>query len=252
MAKQGSESRPLVSRFYPETEVGGFSRVDGSVQFYTRLAALLRPTDVVLDYGAGRGAQIDTDPSEYRRALKSLKGKVARLEGCDVDRAVLDNPYLDGATVFDPAKPLPYADSEFDLVFSNWVFEHVDDPARVAKELLRVTRPGGYICAVTPNKWGYIAIAARMAGNANHVPLLRRIQPDRLEFDVFPTRYRLNTRASIERHFGAQADVTVYGVSSEPSYHFNRPSIFRTFNLAHKLLPESLATTLHIFIRKHS
>lgn len=244
-------SSDIVQRFYPEQATGGFTRVSGSIEFYTRIASLIRPTDRVLDYGAGRGAQIDTDKTEYGRYLKTLKGRVAHVEGCDVDDAVFKNPYIDHAEVIDPAKPLPYADASFDLIFSSWVFEHVADPDMVSRELLRVLKPGGYICAVTPNKHGYISLAARLAGNARHVKFLQRIQPDRLDFDVFPTHYRLNTPAALNRYFGAAADVTVYGMSSEPSYYFNSAFLFRLFKLVHKLTPDNLHTALFIFIRKH-
>ena len=241
----------IKERFYPETKVGGFSRVDGSIEFYTRIAALIKPTDRVLDYGAGRGAQIAGDKTEYGRWLKTLRGRVAHVEGCDIDPAVLDNPYLDHAALFDPAKPLPYPDASFDLIFSNWVFEHIADPVTASAELLRVLKPGGWICAVTPNKFGYIALAARLAGNSRHVPLLKHIQPDRLDFDVFPTVYKLNTPAAIRRYFGAHADVTVYGMSSEPSYHFNSRLIYLAFNLLHKFTPSRFHTALFVFIRKH-
>ena len=246
-----ASSTNITERFYPEAAVGGVSRVDGQVEFYTRIAALIKPTDRVLDYGAGRGAPIIEDRSPYRRWLKTRKGRVAHVEGCDIDPVVLENPYLDHALVFDPAKPLPYADASFDLIYSNWVFEHVDDPVTVARELMRVLKPGGHLCAATPNKWGYVAIAARLAGNGRHVPLLKRIQPDRLGFDVFPTRYRLNTPAAIRKAFAGIGDATVYGMSSEPAYHFNSGPIFWAFKLIHKLVPDRFATALLIFVRKH-
>ena len=44
----------IVSIFYPENMAGGFSRCDGTVQFYQRVRALLRPGWVVLDFGAVR------------------------------------------------------------------------------------------------------------------------------------------------------------------------------------------------------
>lgn len=242
--------RPVIERFYPEARFGGFTRDDGSIEFYTRIAALIEPGFRVLDYGAGRGAQIDTDPSAYRRWLKILKGRVAHVEGCDVDPVVMDNPYLDGAKVFDPARPLPYPDASFDLIYSSWVFEHVADPAMVAGEMMRVLKPGGYLCAVTPNKRGYIALASRLAGNARHVRLLRRIQPDRKAEDVFPAFYRLNTKGAITRHFGAHGDVAVYAMSSEPSYYFGSAAAFWIFRLIHKLTPAALHTALFVFVRK--
>lgn len=242
--------RPVIESFYPEARFGGFTRDDGSIEFYTRIAALIAPDSHVLDYGAGRGAQITEDKSPFRRALKTLKGRVAHVAGCDLDPAVLDNPYLDSAKVFDPARPLPYPDASFDLIYSSWVFEHVADPAKVAAELMRVLKPGGYLCAVTPNKFGYIALASRLAGNARHVQLLRRIQPDRKAEDVFPAFYRLNTRGAIARHFGPDGDVAAYAMSSEPSYYFGNAAMFWIFKLIHKLTPTALHTTLFVFVRK--
>lgn len=245
------KSGDLRHHFFPEARFGGFGRADGMIEFYTRVAALLRPSDRVLDYGAGRGAQIAEDPIPYRRGLKILKGRCARLDGCDVDDAVLGNPYLDAAALIEPGAPLPYPDATFDLIYSNWVFEHVDDPAGAAAELLRVLKPGGHICAVTPNKWGYIALASRLAGNRRHVALLRRIQPNRKEFDVFPTHYRLNTARAVRRHFGGVAETVAYAVPGEPAYHFGSAAVYRAFTWLHALTPAALQPVLLIFIRKH-
>lgn len=43
------------------------------------------------------------------------------------------------------AHSIPFADSTFDLVVSEFMIEHVQDPFRVGAELERVTRPGGHI-----------------------------------------------------------------------------------------------------------
>lgn len=50
---------------------------------------------------------------------------------------------------------LPFADNVFDLTYSSNVAEHVNDPWRMAAEMLRVTRPGGlmvysYTCWLGP------------------------------------------------------------------------------------------------------
>jgi SAM-dependent methyltransferase len=240
----------IARRFYPEIDFGGFSRADASIEFYTRIAALLRPADHLLDYGAGRGAQILEDPVAFRRGLKTFRGRVAHVEGCDIDPTVFDNPFLDHAALFQPDGALPYPDASFDIVHAHWVFEHVQDAEHTAAELLRVTKSGGTICAITPNKHGYIALAARLAGNANHVPLLRRIQPDRLDYDVFPTIYRLNTVTAVREAFGKGAEVAAYCVTSDPSYHFNKPPIYAAFKLLHALLPEVLAPVLLMFATK--
>src|SRR5919107_872348 len=102
----------LVRRFYPESNVGGFSHVDGIIVFFTQIASILRPTDVVLDFGAGRGEPLLDDNNDFRRYLSNLKGRCAHVEGCDVDDVVLQNPFLNHAEVILPDEPLPYSDDQ--------------------------------------------------------------------------------------------------------------------------------------------
>jgi SAM-dependent methyltransferase len=182
--------------------------------------------------------------------LSDLQGRCAHLEGCDVDPVVLDNPHLDGARQIEIGAPLPYPDESFDLIVSRWVFEHVDQPQQVADELLRVLRPGGWICALTPNAWGYLAFASRMVPNRLHVRVLRYVQPGRKPEDVFPTRYRMNSMRALKRLFGGRAEIFLTRTSAEPAYHFDNWLVFAFFKLLHKLLPAVSQTTLNIFIRK--
>jgi len=95
-----------VSIFYPENRAGGFSRCDGTVQFYERVHALLRPDYVVIDFGAGRGAAYYQDPSLYRKSLRNLRGEGRRVVGVDVDPVVSTNPYIDEVVVIEAGSPL--------------------------------------------------------------------------------------------------------------------------------------------------
>jgi SAM-dependent methyltransferase len=240
----------LVRRFYPESNVGGFSHVDGTVTFFTQIAAILRATDRVLDFGAGRGEPLHDDPVDFRRELGNLKGRCAHLEGCDIDEAVLDNPFLDHAEVFKAGAPLPYDDEAFDIVIARSVFEHIEDAEWLGRELLRVTKPGGLIAAVTPNQYGYIALAAGLVPNSMHVATLRSVQPGRKAEDVFPTYYRLNTPKALKRVFGSGADVYAVRGASEPGYHFGSPLVFRVVRWINKHVPSALQPTLYVYIRK--
>ncbi|HUQ95697.1 MAG TPA: class I SAM-dependent methyltransferase, partial [Bryobacteraceae bacterium] len=208
----------LERRVYPEANVSGFSHKDQEVAFFTQVAALLRPEDVILDFGAGRGEFMSEDPSCYRRWLQNFRGRCAHVDGCDPDPAVLNNPSLDSAEVIAIGKPLPYPDRRFDLIVSRYVFEHVTEPDWAASELLRVLKPGGWICAMTPNKWGYVALASRLLPNRWHSGALSRVQPGRKSEDVFPTVYWLNRPGAVRRHFGPEAAVYHYSTSAVPSY----------------------------------
>jgi SAM-dependent methyltransferase len=49
---------------------------------------------------------------------------------------------------------LPFPDASYDFVFNSGVVEHYDDPTRLQllSEMARITRPGGYVAVVFPNK----------------------------------------------------------------------------------------------------
>lgn len=240
----------LKRRFFPEANIGGFSHIDGPVAMFNQVAAVLRPTDRVLDFGAGRGEPLLDDPVDYRRSISNLQGKCAHVEGCDIDESVLQNPFLDHAEVIRTDSPLPYDDDTFDVIVARYVFEHVADPQWLGRELLRVLKPGGLIAAITPNKYGYIALAARAVPNRLHVRALSSIQPGRKAQDVFPTCYGLNTPSALRRAFGPGAEVFVARRSSEPAYHFGHPLVYRVTKWFNKHLPEALQPLLLVYVRK--
>lgn len=49
------------------------------------------------------------------------------------------------ADVYGDTHHLPFADDSFGLVFSQALFQHLENPFRAAEELVRVTKPGGHI-----------------------------------------------------------------------------------------------------------
>lgn len=248
--EHGNVQLRLDRRFHPEARVSGFAHQDAETIFFTQVAALHRSDDAVLDFGAGRGEWYEDDPARFRRELQNFRGRSRHLDGCDVDPVVLKNRTLDAAAVIQPGQPLPYEDARFDLVISRYVLEHVRDPEFIAAELLRVTKPGGWICALTTNKWGYVALAARAVPNSLHRAALRLIQPSRKAEDIFPTAYRLNTPGALKRHFGAQAEVYCFRFSGTPTYHFGRSWLYRLQQIVHRFLPPTLDKALGVFIRK--
>lgn len=242
----------LRASLYPEVGAGGFSRVDGTVEFYQRVNALLDPGMTVVDFGAGRGQGAD-DAVPYRRDLAVLRGKVRRVVGVDVDPAVLDNPKVDVAEIVEPGAPLPLGDGSVDVVVSDFTFEHVTDPAWAGRELTRILAPGGWICARTPNRWGYIGIPTRLVPNRLHHAALRRAQPQKQERDTFPTAYRLNSPAQLRRAFpSAVFDDFGYAFDSEPAYFGASRVAWRTMQGVFALTPPPLRSMLFVFLRKRS
>lgn len=237
-------------RTLPELAAGGFSRLDGTVEFHQRVNALLGPDAVVLDFGAGRGRFVE-EPLPFRRGLQDRRGTVGRLIGLDVDEAVQENPVVDEAHVIRVGEPLPLADASVDLVVSDFTFEHVDDPAWAGAELDRVLRPGGWICARTPNRWGLIALPARMVPNRLHDAVLTRVQPTKQARDTFPTRYRLNTPAALRRAFSLERfEHCSYTHESEPAYVGGSAAAWSLFRAVAALTPAPLRSMHLVFLRK--
>jgi SAM-dependent methyltransferase len=251
-AGQDFEPGATLSRLYPEVRAGGYTRYDGFIEFYTRVNALLGPDSRVLDFGAGRGLWATEPLPALHKQLRAFHERVAEVVGVDVDPVVMTNPHLSSAQVIEPGQPLDFPDGRFDLVLADYVLEHVaqEDAPTVAAELLRVVRPGGWVVARTPNKWGMIGIGARAVPNSLHTRFLTRLQPDRKAEDVFPVRYAMNTRKHLARLFPPPHELVVYGHSSEPTYFGGSVVAWRAAQLADRFTPPRLAPTLMIFVRK--
>lgn len=244
--------RRALAAVYPEIRAGGFSSVDGTVQFYSRVNALLRPGMRVLDFGAGRGKDAVEDTVEYRRALRTLVGKGALIVGADVDRAVSSNPSVDAALVVEEDRGLPLAPESIDIVVCDYVFEHIQQPDIVAAELHRVLKPGGWLCARTPNRWGYIAIGGRVVPNRLHRAALRVLQPERHSHDIFPTEYRMNTMCAVGSLFPPdQYTDCSYFYDCEPVYFGLSVPTIRIARMAFRLLPRRCWALLMVFKQKN-
>lgn len=224
--------------------------MDGTVEFFSRVQALLPDQGIVLDLGAGRG-KWQEDRCAWRRRLADLRGGNRLVVAADIDDAVWQNAGADAAVLLSRHGGLPFDQGAIGMVVADWVFEHVVDPAVLASELRRTVAPGGWVCARTPNKWGYVGMGARCVPNGNHVELLRRLQPQRAEQDVFSVRYRVNTRSAVRRVFAA-ADWLDCGYSYNPDPDYvGRSRVARSMvDLWQWAAPKSLATALHIFLQR--
>jgi len=241
----------LLERFYPESRFGGFSDVDGTVAFYTRLQAMLDPTMTVLDVGCGRGAGMVDNPVAYRRELLKLRGKCRQVIGIDVDPDAEQNPGVDEFHLIDGVSAWPLADASIDLIVSDFVLEHIGHPGDYFAEVARVLKPGGVFCARTTNRIGYVGLVASIIPNRHHAKVVNVAQRDRKEMDVFPTRYRVNTVWRVRRVLKkAGLDGIAYGYEAEPSYLQFSAAAYALGKYLHALTPSFLRSSLFIFARK--
>lgn len=180
-----SKRNELRERYYP------LDMHNNDSLFLKMIEDRLGPESHVLDAGAGAG---DAFPYE-------IKGKVTEMVGIDLDPRVTLNPRLDRGIEGDLTN-LPFPDSTFDLVFSRYVLEHVTEPTSFAQEISRVLKPGGQFLFLTPSKWHYVALIARLTPNSFHDWYNEKLRGRKSE-DTFPTTYFMNAQGDLRRVLGA-------------------------------------------------
>ena len=235
--------------FYPESQYGGFSDVDSTLLFYSRVNALLEESFTILDIGCGRGAYED-DPVEFRRRLRIMKGKVQNVVGLDVNPDASTNPHIDSFALLD-GKKWPLEDSSIDLIICDYVMEHVEHPDDLFSEASRVLKPGGKLCIRTPNRWNYIALLATLIPDRLHAKVTSKVQENRKEEDVFPTFYRCNTKGAFNKYLTAHGfNGVIHRQEPDPAYlSFSKIAYFIGV-LHQRFAPRIIKPSLFVFATK--
>jgi ubiquinone/menaquinone biosynthesis C-methylase UbiE len=146
------------------------------------LADLLRPGARVLDAGCGRTSR-----------LAGHRDRIAELVGVDLDAAAgKENAALDRFVAGDLCTRLAFDDASFDLVYANFVVEHLDAPEAAFREWRRVLRPDGALVLLTSNQANPALAAARLLPERARL-VLKRTGAGVAERDVHAIRYRANT-----------------------------------------------------------
>jgi SAM-dependent methyltransferase len=151
--------------------------------FEQRFRDMVRPGDLVLDAGCGRGkysSGANPDLRDYKVA------------GVDNLESVRQNIFLD-YRVCGNVNELPFGDASFDVVYGRWLIEHLENPLRTLGEFHRVLKPGGRLALFTTNLLHYYGAVARVTPQWFHVWFNCRVRKFE-EVDIFPTYYRANTR----------------------------------------------------------
>lgn len=235
--------------YYPESRFGGFTHVDATINFYSRVHELLTPSSIILDVGCGRGWYAE-DPVAIRRELRIFKGRCQKVIGIDVDPAAAANPYLNEFHQLTSDR-WPIADESVDVIVSDWVLEHVAEPDKFFAEAQRVLKPGGYVCLRTTNARSYVGLISRLVPNRLHASVVSRIPGNKAPQDVFPATYQCNTRRALKKTLARHGfDGSVYGDEAEPYYlTFNRFA-FWIGVLHQRFAPQAFRLALFAFGQK--
>lgn len=103
---------------------------------WQRYAATLHHLIASLGRDDLRGLEVGSGGGQFQHIVPGYVG---------VDIAASAGRFLSRPFCAASATALPFADQSFDIVWSVWTLEHVIDPEAMLREMLRVTRVGGYI-----------------------------------------------------------------------------------------------------------
>ena len=199
------------------------------------LAAALRPETRALDAGCGR-----------KTRLAGYRDRIAYLVGVDIDAdAGAENQALDRFVVANLCEHLPFEDAQFDLVYANFVIEHLDEPQRALCEWRRVSRQGAALILLTSNRANPALAAASILPHRLRI-FLKRAGAGEVERDVIPTRYAANTPSRLARLI-AEAGFTPVEVSYVAGLHRyaqRKPSLAQLIRALERLIPARLRPTI--------
>ena len=245
-----SDKKDLKQAFYPETAFGGYTRIDGTVAFFTRIRFLIDSESTVLDVGCGRGAAKEKLERTSCTSVRILRGHCHRVIGIDVDPVGAENPFLDEFHLIQ-GDTWPIESDSVDLLYSDYVLEHIADPDAFFRECRRVVKIGGVVCFRTPNRWSYVSLISALIPNRAHAKVLSTMGTSRKEEDVFPTYYRANSRGKLTRLLSKHGfEGCVFPHSGPPGYFASSRLLYGLGVFVHRWTPGPLQTTLFVFARR--
>jgi ubiquinone/menaquinone biosynthesis C-methylase UbiE len=195
----------------------------------------------VLDIGCGR-------KSDIGRYLKDHDTH-ALIHGADLDEYSLQNADVDELFICDAAD-MHFANDTYNVVFSQFLLEHVQDSQKTIDSIARVTAPGGLVTLIIPNPTSPESTVAKLTPYSFHLFFKREIQKyDNVSEDTFPTVFAFKSVANLEEEM-ARAGFTDIQAHYVPEMYFRfryRPILIRLAMVYTKIL-----NTLNLNLLKSS
>jgi SAM-dependent methyltransferase len=115
----------------------------------------------------------------------------------------------------------PVKNGSIDLIISNMVVEHLDNPGKVLKEYHRILKPAGSFIFRTTNKYYPTQFFGHLFSKNVKDKIINRIFGVEAH-DIFPTVYKINSLSDIRKQLG-QNKFNVHRLEAVEDLHmFNR------------------------------
>jgi len=160
-------------------------------EFFSFVKSSIKKGDTLLDAGCGDGFN-----SIIMKNLDKNSKKKVKIIGVDLFKKNLDkNNYIDKKIHGDLNNLSKLVKKKVDIIYSEYVFEHLEDPIKVIKEMHKILKPGGKIFLILPNSKNPVSFLNRTIPHKVSVFYLMKIlRQKRVEDQIFPAYYRFNIK----------------------------------------------------------
>lgn len=162
-----------LEKAYPHFKTGG--------DFFRKyLKNYINNESIILDAGCGDNGMI----SEFKSLPKSIIG-------IDINENLLSKNNIVNKKIISSLEHIPLESNSIDIVISEFVLEHLQNPILAFKEIFRVLKPKGTFIFITPNVINPVMTLSNILPYEWH-KLLRKILLKKQE-EPHPTYYKANT-----------------------------------------------------------
>lgn len=187
----------------------------------------------LMDVGCGK-------KSDIARYFKDSNHKIV-LHGSDIDEQALGNKDLERVLIGNAEDIDLYVNETYDIVFSQYLLEHVQNYQKALKAMSRVVARKGVLVITLPNPSSPEAIVTKLTPFWFHVFFKREIQKyedvEDIEKNTFPTYFSFKTVKNIVEELkrcGLTEVKTAY--IPETFYRFRRRYILGKMSIAYTKL----------------
>ena len=220
----------IFDRTYPDFK-------DAGTRYHEWIQEAIQPHSRLLDIGCGRMSLAD---EAIRQARQSV--------GIDLVHSDLVHNETVHYKALANADTLPFPTSSFDILTSQWVVEHFENPQKSFREMARVLVSGGEFIFLTTNANNYIPLVSRLIPDTLQKTLIHRLLKRPIH-ESFPTFFRANTKKQIAK-LAQQTEFTIEAIDyvANPFYFaFNVP-LFRGAMLFEKITDWRRLNSLKLYL----
>ncbi|MDP3731577.1 MAG: class I SAM-dependent methyltransferase, partial [Candidatus Omnitrophota bacterium] len=185
--------------------------IDGTALFIDTLKKYCNPNSLVLDLGAGS--------AEGKPEFYSIKGLVKVNIGIDSNKEIYKNEIVD-KKILGNVYSLPFCEEAFDLIYADYVLEHIGLTDDFVREISRVLKKGGFFIFRTANEYHYVTLIAKAISKISKSALIHLMRKYGSKNHPSSLYYKMNTAGKLKKLFlknGFSIDLLQL-IEKEPSY----------------------------------